>query len=258
MELNWSTFLLEIINFLVLIWILQRFLYRPVLAVIAKRRAGIEQSLSEAQTLRTTAEALQAQYESRLDNWEQEKQTARAELQRDIEAERQRLLADLQTTLQQEREKNRLLEEHRLQALQRQAETEALAQASQFASRLLSRLAGPELEARLIELAIDELQHLPEERLSMLREACSTSPDQARISSAFTLTPPQRDTLQHTLQTLLEQPVACTFEQNPQLLSGLRITIGPWLLRANLRDELMDFTAAAEQAMPSTSAQGER
>ncbi|MEZ5589514.1 MAG: F0F1 ATP synthase subunit delta [Gammaproteobacteria bacterium] len=99
---------------------------------------------------------------------------------------------------------------------------------------------------------------MPEERLSMLREACSTSPDQARISSAFALAPPQRDTLQHTLQTLLEQPVVCTFEQNPQLLSGLRITIGPWLLRANLRDELMDFTAAAERTVSSTSAQDER
>lgn len=258
MELNWSTFLLEIINFLVLIWILQRFLYRPVLAVIAKRRAGIEQSLSEAQALRTSAETLQAQYESRLASWEQEQQTARAELQRDIEAERQRLLADLQTTLRQEQEKNRLLEERRLQALQRQAETEALAQASRFASLLLNRLAGPELEARLLELAIDELQHLPEERLSMLRQSCSTASGQARISTAFVLAQPQRDTLQHTLQTLLEQPIACVFEQDPQLLSGLRITIGPWLLRANLYDELVDFTTIAERTTASISAQDER
>ncbi|MEZ5589515.1 MAG: hypothetical protein R3F53_01875 [Gammaproteobacteria bacterium] len=97
---------------------------------MAKRRTGIEQSLSEAQALRTSAETLQAQYESRLDNWEQEKQTARA-MQRDIEAERQRLLADLQTTLQQEREKTGPLEEHR-QALRASQKPKA-AQASRFA-----------------------------------------------------------------------------------------------------------------------------
>ena len=52
MELNWSTFILEIINFLVLIWILKRFLYKPVLDVIARRRAGIEKTLSDAREMR--------------------------------------------------------------------------------------------------------------------------------------------------------------------------------------------------------------
>ena len=42
MELSWSTFFLEIINFLVLVWILKRFLYKPVMDVIARRREGIE------------------------------------------------------------------------------------------------------------------------------------------------------------------------------------------------------------------------
>ena len=48
MELDWTTFALEIINFLALIWILKRFLYRPVLATLGQRRAGIEATLNEA------------------------------------------------------------------------------------------------------------------------------------------------------------------------------------------------------------------
>ena len=48
MELDWTTFALEIINFLVLVWMLKRFLYRPVLATLAERRAGIERTLAEA------------------------------------------------------------------------------------------------------------------------------------------------------------------------------------------------------------------
>ena len=48
MEMDWSTFILEIINFLILVWILKRFLYRPILEVIARRREGVEKTLSEA------------------------------------------------------------------------------------------------------------------------------------------------------------------------------------------------------------------
>ena len=60
MELNWSTFLLEIINFLVLVWILKRFLYQPVLDVIARRRKAIEAQLAEALRLQDEAESLKA------------------------------------------------------------------------------------------------------------------------------------------------------------------------------------------------------
>ena len=50
MEFNLSTFILEIINFLILIWILQRLFYKPLLEVIAKRKQFIDQSLADAKT----------------------------------------------------------------------------------------------------------------------------------------------------------------------------------------------------------------
>ena len=51
MELSWSTFILEAINFLVLVWILKRFLYKPVLDVIERRKAGIEKIQADAKAL---------------------------------------------------------------------------------------------------------------------------------------------------------------------------------------------------------------
>lgn len=40
MQIDWTTFVLEIVNFLALVWLLKRFLYTPVLDVLARRRAG--------------------------------------------------------------------------------------------------------------------------------------------------------------------------------------------------------------------------
>jgi len=59
LELNWTTFALEAVNFLVLVWILKRFLYKPVLGVIARRRAAIDRALEEAQTRHAEAQALE-------------------------------------------------------------------------------------------------------------------------------------------------------------------------------------------------------
>ena len=48
MQFDWTTFALEIVNFLVLVWILRRFLYRPVTDVIARRAAEVEHRLTGA------------------------------------------------------------------------------------------------------------------------------------------------------------------------------------------------------------------
>jgi len=69
LELNWSTFALEIFNFLVLVWILKRFLYKPVLNVITRRRETIENQLAEARQLHADADALKERYEHRLSDW---------------------------------------------------------------------------------------------------------------------------------------------------------------------------------------------
>ena len=58
MALDWMTFVLELINFLVLIWILNRFLYRPLMNVIAQRKAAIHKTLSDAEVTRSAAQAL--------------------------------------------------------------------------------------------------------------------------------------------------------------------------------------------------------
>ena len=95
MELNWSTFILEIINFLVLIWILKRFIYKPVLNVIAQRRTTIENQSAEALRLHEEATDLKNQYQNRLSDWEQEKQQARDAVNQELEIEKARQLQAL-------------------------------------------------------------------------------------------------------------------------------------------------------------------
>ena len=51
MGLDWSTFLLELFNFLILIWILKRFLYAPVKAAIEARRERVESVLAQANAI---------------------------------------------------------------------------------------------------------------------------------------------------------------------------------------------------------------
>ena len=241
MELSWSTFVLEIINFLVLVWILKHFLYKPVLDVIARRRAGIEKTLADAKAHHEEAEKLQQQYEGRLAAWEQERQQARNKLAEEIDAERNEKLTKLQVELEQQREKARAADARRQADAMRKIEETALEQGAHFATRLLEQAAGPDTETRLIALLIDELQQLPEERVTALRNNIAKTAEVIKVATAYPLDEQQRQALEQVLAMITTDNTPIQFKQEAALLAGVRIIIGAWILGANLRDELAGF-----------------
>jgi F-type H+-transporting ATPase subunit b len=251
MQIDGTTFVLEVVNFLALVWILKHFLYRPVLDVLARRRAEVERMLAEGRAGKEQAQALQGQYETRLADWGKEKAALRATQEQELAAERERRLQVLQQELATERARQEAQETHHQAELQRTLEEQAAAQAGRFAARLLERLADPALEARLVDLLLDDLAQLPAESLTGLRAAAREAHvqgAQGKVFSAYPLDEAQRQRIAQTLATQLEQALPLVFAEDAHLVAGLRLAIGPWQLRANLADELSFFAEAANHA----------
>lgn len=246
MELNWSTFVLEIINFLVLVWILKRFLYQPVLDVIAARRQSVEEELAQARDKEKEAQALKEQYTGRLEAWETEKRKARDELADEMEKERARRLSEAKSAVERENEKARVAGERRQAEKQRALERQAMQQGATFASRLLEQAAGPELEDRLLSLLVDELQGLSDDQRARLLEQWPAPSQAIDVSSAFDLSDEQRERLTAALGALRDSPNV-RFRRDEALIAGLRLEIGAWALTANLRDELRGFMELASE-----------
>ena len=247
MELNWSTFLLEIINFLILVWLLKHFFYKPVLDVIRRRRTAIEKVLSDAEKKHADAEVLHDQFENRLAEWEKERQTAYTELEKEIQAEHSRRMEALHAALEQETEKNRVIVQHKIDAERLHTEELALNQGARFASRLLSVAAGPEMEKRLIDLLLKDLSTLPDEKKNSLRTAADNSVDIVMISSAYPLDDDTQRKLEKSLAANLNVNLPVQYVHDKDLQAGLRITIGDWVLHANLQDELKSFVDIAHE-----------
>lgn len=242
MELSWTTFLLEILNFLVLVWILKRFLFAPVQRIIARRQADIERRIGEAQRQQEEAGGLQQQFESRLADWEQEKRQARDALNLELETERSRRMAELQSQLADAREKARAADERQQADTLQRLETRALTLGAGFAGRLLAVGACAESEARLVDFAIGELERLPAERAEALRSGHGDLAE-AEVASAYPMPAESRERLERAFTTLLGPTLQLRYVQQPELLAGLRITLGAWVLGMNLKDELAGFVA---------------
>ena len=241
MEFNLSTFVLEIINFLILIWILQRLFYKPLLEVITKRKQFIELSLSDAKNLQQQAEQQRTLYENRQKLWEQEKQAAITALHQQFEVERKTQLDRLNIDLEQERQKAKVTQSKQKQELQHQVEKQALQNGAKFAGILLQQSASPELETRLCTLLMDNLTILPDACKLCLTMFGAKKSVPIKITSAYPLTAEMHQQLEQKLATLISSPINFQYHQDAALIAGLRMDIGAWVLNANLQHELIGF-----------------
>jgi F-type H+-transporting ATPase subunit b len=245
MEFNVSTFVLEIFNFLILIWILQRLFYKPLLETIAKRKQFIDQSLADAKTMQQQAEEQRSLYENRQKLWEQEKKAALAALHQQIDVERRAQLAQLNVDLEQERQKAKVMLNRQQQDLQQQAEKQALLNGARFAGMLLKQTASPEMEAQLFTLLLDHLKTLPEACTLCLQMMGTKKLVPIKITSAYQLTDELRLQLEQKLSSLINSQINFQYHQDKELIAGLRMDIGAWVLNANLQHELMGFAEIA-------------
>lgn len=245
MELSWTTFVLEIINFLVLVWILKHFLYQPILDVIARRRADIDKQVQEAGDLKQQAESLKSQYEGRVDAWERERQAARDALHQELQTERNSRLEKLNEELSQARQRLQVADSRRLADAERKNELTALRQGAEFASRLLEQGAGPDTQRRLVARLIDDIAALSPEAIKAIRHQYGEIPATAVVWSALPLEQETQQALEASLTAILDPSTKLEFKQDGNLLAGLRICIGSWELGANIQDELRGFAELA-------------
>lgn len=245
MELSWTTFILEIINFLVLVWILKHFLYKPVLNVIARRRADIDKRLKDAQEMQSKADALQQKYEGRLSDWEQERKEAREKLRSEIDSERQARLEKLDGEIAQRQQQSEVADARRLADSERKIEAQALLHGARFATRLLEQGAGPETQQRLVAMLTGELSDLSEKSVAAIRRQLAEDTGKISIGSAFPLEEEERSRIEQALQRVFNQADKPEYTVDADLLAGIRITIGAWELDANIRDELQGFVEFA-------------
>ena len=239
--LNWSTFLIEIVNFVVLVWLLTRFLYQPIRTAIAKRRATIAQQLGEANELKAHGEALQKQYDERLVAWGGEKAQLKAQFESELAELRSAREAALASELDRRREQEAAAARARDAERERDLARTAVKKAAAFSSLLLSRIASPEVETRIVDVALADLRALDETARAPLAHALDSGAGAVVVTTCYPLDDARRASISAGLTRALGASPNIRFEQSQALIAGIRIDLGTASLEADIADELQWF-----------------
>lgn len=236
MTFDLTTFLLEILNFIVLMWLLKRFLYKPVLKIIDERQQSIEKQVAEVKDKSAEAESLKCQYDDRLKQWDQEKADLQSALRDEMQLERERQLNKIRQDIENEEKRNQALTELKLREEKRQHEQIALDLALQLTSKILSQLASPELERRICKLFLDDLRKREFAASANLATDNGKNGSIICVSSAFPLSADLKTEIEAALNDATGNKGLYEYSQDPELIAGLKVTTGGTVLEASLKD----------------------
>jgi F-type H+-transporting ATPase subunit b len=257
--IDWFTVAAQIFNFLILVALLKRFLYGPIIRAMDAREAGIAAHIKEARRQAEGAEREKRAVEGKYRALEER----RAAL---LEAARQEAEKEGQALLRQVREDvlhKRLVWEEALQrdqsAFQNQWRRLAGTQFLRLAREALRALSGVELEEQMLRVFLQRWQDLPENEWQDLGAAIRRSGLRIVIGSSFEIPRESRAILEQAVQRRLGSLCTFHYETTAFLVCGIELTAGDlkvgWSLRDYLRDLEEDLNLALDQeTLPAPSA----
>ncbi len=224
MLIDWFTVSAQVVNFLILVWLMKRFLYKPILHAIDAREQRIAKELADADTTKTEAEKEREKFQKKNEEFDQQRDELLSKVKDEAKAVRQRLLDEARQAADALRAKRQDALKREQQSLNDEITRRTQEEVFAIARKTLTDLAGTTLEERMSEVFRRRLRELNDVAKEGLAKALKTSSDPALVRSAFELPAEQRASIQHALNETLSADIQVRFETAPDVISGIELT----------------------------------
>ncbi len=117
MLIDWFTVIAQAINFLILVWLMKRFLYKPILHAIDEREKQVAAELANADKKKAEAQKERDEFQHKNEEFDQQRVTLLSQATDQAKAERQRLFDEAgkdAVALSSKRQEALINEEHNL------------------------------------------------------------------------------------------------------------------------------------------------
>ena len=249
MLIDWFTVGAQALNFIILVWLLKRFLYKPILNAVDAREKRIAAELADADAKKAEAQTERDEFQQKNEQFDQQRAALLGKATAEANAERQRLLEDARKAadaLSAKRQEALRSDASNLnQAIGRRIQQEVFA----IARKALTDLATTSLEDRMSEVFTRRLRTMDGKAKESLGEALKTASEPAVVRSAFDLPGAQRATIQNALNEAFSAEVHVRFETAPDLVSGIELTTNGQKIAWSIADYLASLEKGIGELM---------
>jgi F-type H+-transporting ATPase subunit b len=224
MLIDWFTVGAQALNFLILVWLMKRYLYKPVLNAIDAREKLVATELADAAAKKTEAQKDRDEFQHKNEEFDKQRAALLTKATDEAHTESLRLLDEARKAadaLSAKRQEALIGEAKNLSdEISRRTRDEVFA----ITRKALTDLATVSLEERMGEVFTRRLHALNGKAKECVAEALKTSSAPALVRSTFDLPAEQRAAIQNALNETFSSEVRVRFETAPDLVAGVELT----------------------------------
>lgn len=248
MQIDWFTFGAQIVNFLLLIVLLQRFLYKPVVKAMDEREQKIASELEEARKKKVEADEKEKELEQKINEFESQKSKMMDDAKQEIDRKRKQWMDQLRNEIAEIR--NRWIEviENEKSAFIKNLKEETGEKVIELINNVLSDLSEKNLQRQTIDFLLDKLEKLDAETRNKIKDTVDQlDAAEAQIISTFELEDNQKNNIQEFITNLAGRDINIAFKIENKLGFGAEIRMGGWRLGWNMERYLAQLSIKMNQ-----------
>jgi F-type H+-transporting ATPase subunit b len=214
MLIDWFTVGAQALNFLLLVWLLKHFLYKPILHAIDEREKKIAAELADADSKRTEAKKEKDDFQHKNEEFDRQRTELMSNATNDAKTEREKLIAEATKAADAFSEK-RLASLRKEEANLRESIIKKVQQGVFSISRkVLKDLAESDLDERIVNVFIRQLKE----------SSFTHSKMPVTVYTAFSMSSTLQTSVKKQMQEMFGADAQIEFQTNPNLMSGIEIT----------------------------------
>jgi F-type H+-transporting ATPase subunit b len=221
--MNWWTLGFQTVNFLILVWLLQYFLYKPVREIMERRKGEIDAAYQKAAAAQAAADSARKQYEAMradaakaaakmIDEAREESARERNAIVQQAHDDAENIAAAARDRIARERE-----------TAERQLREKIARLGVEVAGSLLRQSAVNGVTPSLADRALQLLEEMPREQRQ--RMAADLGGFKLEVASAAPLPAPQADSYRKRIAAAFERDLPIVFTQDPDLIAGVELRL---------------------------------
>jgi F-type H+-transporting ATPase subunit b len=223
MLIDWFTVGAQVVNFIILVWLMKRYLYQPILRAIDAREQQIADQIAGATTQRLEAERAKNDLLRKNEQFDQQREALLQKAMDDAGTVHHRLIEEA-------RDAARALSEQHLTTLENESRNLNVAiihrveqEVFAIARKALMELAAANLEERVSAVFVQRLRELDGTAQLQITETFQRQRTPALVHSAFELSDAQRESISSAIHETFSTKLPVAFETLPNIICGIEL-----------------------------------
>lgn len=241
MLIDWFTVGAQVLNFVVLVWLMKRFLYKPVLDAIAAREKRIADQIADAVAKEKQAATEHKTFEDKNNAFDQQRANLLDKATADAKAEGLRLAEEAQKAALALAAKHQQALARQAAHLQQTIAGRAVHEVFAVARKALGDLANADLESRMVGVFKQHLSELQSPAKEQLGAALKQSTDPALVRSHYELPADQQKAIRKAVKETFSADVPLRFETAGDAVCGIELSAGGQKLAWTIAEYLQDL-----------------